>query len=44
MTNGRIYESEIALNMKSVEVRVESNRTRWWEGYKAVAAVQGAFS
>ena len=44
MINRRIHKSEIALNMKTVEVRVESNRTRWWEGYKAVAAVQGAFS
>jgi len=44
MINRRMYESEIALNMKTVEVRVESNRTGWWEGYKAVAAIQGAFS
>jgi len=44
MINRRIHKSEIALNMKSVEVHGESSHTSWWEGYKAVAAIQGAFS
>jgi len=32
MINRRIHKSEIALNMKSVEVHGESNHTSWWEG------------